>query len=107
MFKDIFGENPHAKILDFLADHTRYDYNLSDIAKFSEVSRPTVYRVIERLLKKKLVVKTRDIGNSPMYKLNTDSKLVQKILKFDFEIGKMIAELEDSKEVKKLEKVLA
>jgi len=106
MFKYIFGDNPHTKILEFLADHTRYDYNMSDISKFSEVSRPTTYRIIEYLLEKKLVTKTREMRNSPMYKLNTESPIVRKILKLDFEIGKMIAELEDSKEIRKLEKVL-
>jgi len=106
MFKDIIGDNPHTKVLDFLADHPRYDYNISDIARYSKVSRPTVYRVIEYLLKKKLVVKTRDMRNSSMYKLNTDSKIVQKILQFDLEIGKMIADFESTKEVKKLEEVL-
>lgn len=107
MFKDIFGDNPHTKVLDFLADHVRYDYNISDIARFSEVSRPTVYRIIEYLLKNKLVIKTRDMRNSSMYKLNTDSKIVQKILQFDLEVGKLIADIEATKGVKKLEKVIA
>ena len=52
MFKDIFGNSPQTKILDFLADHPNYDYNISDISKNSEVSRPTVYKIIEILLKK-------------------------------------------------------
>lgn len=107
MFKYIFGDNPHTKILEFLANHTRYDYNMSDISKFSGVSRPTTYRVIEYLLKNKLVVKTREMRNSPMYKLNTETEIVRKILKLDFEIGKMIADLEDNKDIQKLEKAIS
>lgn len=42
-----------------------------------------------------------------MYKLNTDSKIVQKILQFDLEVGKLIADIEATKGVKKLEKVIA
>jgi DNA-binding MarR family transcriptional regulator len=49
MFKDIFGNSPQTKILDFLADHPNYDYNVSDISKHSEVSRPTVYKIIEEM----------------------------------------------------------
>lgn len=79
---------------------------MSDISKFSGVSRPTTYRVIEYLLKNKLVVKTREMRNSPMYKLNTETEIVRKILKLDFEIGKMIADLEDNKEIQKLEKAI-
>ncbi|RLF52292.1 MAG: hypothetical protein DRN24_03485 [Thermoplasmata archaeon] len=106
MFKDIFGNSPQTKILDFLADHPNYDYNVSDISKNSGVSRPTVYKIIEILLKKKLIVKTRESGNSSLYKLNTENKLVQVILKFDFELAEQIAEMESKITVKKYEPVL-
>lgn len=106
MFKDIFGNSPQTKILDFLADHPNYDYNVSDISKNSEVSRPTVYKIIEILLKKKLIVKTRESGNSSLYKLNTENKLVKVILKFDFELAGQIAEMESKSSVKKYEPVL-
>ena len=107
MFKDIFGNNPQTKILDFLADHSNYDYNISDISKHSKVSRPTVYKIIEILLKKKLIVKTRESGNSSLYKLNMENKLVQVILKFDFELASQIAEMESKATVKKYEPALA
>ena len=107
MFKDIFGDGPQTKILDFLADHPNYDYNVSDISKNSEVSRPTVYKIVEILLKKKLIVKTRESGNSSLYKLNIENKLVQVILKFDFELASQIAEMESKVDVKKYEPVLS
>jgi len=107
MFKDIFGNSPQTKILDFLADHPNYDYNVSDISKNSEVSRPTVYKIIEILLKKKLIIKTRESGNSSLYKLNMKNKLVQVILKFDFELASQIAETESKDDVQKYESVLS
>jgi Fe2+ or Zn2+ uptake regulation protein len=94
------------EFLDFLADHPDYDYNISDISKNSEVSRPTVYKIVEILLKKKLIVKTRESGNSSLYKLNMENKLVQVILKFDFELAGQIAEMESESSVKKYEAVL-
>ena len=101
MFKDIFGSSPQTKILDFLADHPDYDYSISEIAKQAQVSRPTVYKVKDILLKKRLIIQTREQGNSPLYKLNIDNKLVQVILKFDFEIAKRIADIESQEAVKK------
>jgi len=101
MFKDIFGDSPQTKILDFLADHPDYDYSISEIAKHSQVSRPTVYKIKDILLKKELIIHTREQGNSPLYKLNIDNKLVQVILKFDFEIAKRIADIESQESVKK------
>ena len=101
MFKDIFESSPQTKILDFLADHPDYDYSISEIAKQAQVSRPTVYKVKDILLKKRLIIQTREQGNSPLYKLNLDNKLVQVILKFDFEIAKRIADIESQESVKK------
>ena len=106
MFRDIFGKNPQTKILDFLADYPRFDYSITEIAKKAEVSRPTTYKVIAALLDKKLVVKTRDQGNSSLYQLNLDNALVQTILKFDFELAAKIADIEGKKTVKRYRSVL-
>jgi len=101
MFKDIFGDSPQTKILDFLADHPDFDYSISEIAKNSHVSRPTVYKIKDILLKKGLIIQTREQGGSPLYKLNIDNKIVQVILKFDFEIAKKLADIESQESIKK------
>ena len=100
MFKDIFGDSPQTKVLDFLADYPDFDYSISEIAKNSNVSRPTVYKVIELLVKKDLVLKTREQGNSPLFKLNLENKLVQLILKFDFDVSAKLAEIEKENSLK-------
>jgi len=101
MFKDIFGDSPQTKILDFLADHPDFDYSISEIAKNSQVSRPTVYKIKDILLKKGLIIQTREQGGSPLYKLNIENKIVQVILKFDFEIAKKLADIESQESIKK------
>ncbi len=106
MFKNIFGNSPQTKILDFLADHPNYDYTISDIARQSEVSRPTVYKFLKKMMKEKLIIKTRNLGISSLYKLNIKNNLVQIILKFDFEFSKMMAEMESGKTVEKYEPTL-
>lgn len=107
MFKDLFGNNPQTKILDFLADHPHYDYNISDLSKKSGVSRPTVYKFLQVLLDKKLIIKTRDIGTSSMYKLNVKNNLVQLMLKFDFELAKERADLESEKTINIYDPILS
>ncbi len=101
MFKDIFGDSPQTKILDFLTDHPEFDYSISEIAKKSHVSRPTVYKIKDILLKKELIIRTREQGGSPLYKLNIENKIVQVILKFDFEIAKKLADIESQESIKK------
>lgn len=101
MFKDIFGYSPQTKILDFLTDHPDYDYSISEIAKKSQVSRPTVYKIKDILLEKGLIIQTREQGGSPLYKLNIDNKLIQIILKFNFDLAKKTADIESQESVKK------
>lgn len=105
MFKDIFGNNPQTKILDFLADYPRFDYSITEIAQKAKVSRPTVYKIIKSLVEKKLVIKTREQGTSCLYQLNTENKLVQVILKFDFELASHIAGLQKNVSVKHVQPV--
>ena len=107
MFKDIFGDSPQTKVLDFLADHPEFDYSISEIAKKSHVSRPTVYKIKDILLKKELIIQTREQGGSPLYKLNIENKIVQVILKFDFEIAKKLADIESQESVKNYSRTLA
>jgi len=85
MLKEIFGKNPQTNILDFLLDHPEYDYSISEIAKHSHVSRPTVYKTIDVLLEKQLVLITRTQGNSQLFRANCDNPLVQKMLAFENE----------------------
>jgi len=94
MFKDIFGDSPWTRILDFLADHPDSEYSITELVENSEISRPTLYKVMENLIQKKLISKSRIVGNTPLYRLNTGNKIVQKMMKFDFETSKLLAELE-------------
>jgi DNA-binding transcriptional ArsR family regulator len=79
-FTAIFGDAPSAKVLDFLADHAGFDYNISELAKHSGVARPTVYKVVADFLRKGILVETRKVGNSQLYKLNEESEVVQSLL---------------------------
>ncbi|KAA0001914.1 MAG: winged helix-turn-helix transcriptional regulator [Thermoplasmata archaeon] len=98
MFKAIFGNNPFAKILDFLGDHPDYDYNISDLSEYTEISRPTLYKIIPELVRKKLLIETRKVGKSKMYKLNTENEIVKVILKFDFELADIVAKMEEEEQ---------
>jgi predicted DNA-binding protein YlxM (UPF0122 family) len=105
MFKDIFGNNPQTKILDFLADYPRFDYSITEIAEKANVSRPTVYKIIKTLVETNLVRRTREQGVSSLYQLNTDNALVQVILQFDFEIAAKMAEQKTRKAGKQMKPV--
>lgn len=79
-FTAVFGDSPSARVLDFLAEHADFDYNISELAKHSGVARPTVYKVVRAFLAKGLLVETRRVGNSQLYKLNPESDTVQHLV---------------------------
>jgi len=54
-----------------------------------------------------LIIKTREQGNSQLFRLNIDNKLVKAIIKFDFEIAKKVADIKSQELVKKYSPPLA
>jgi len=93
MFTEIFGNSPRVKLLDFLADHVDFDYTISQIEEFTEISRPTLYRLIGELKAEKMISLTRQVGASKFYGLNTRNGKVIEMLQMEFEaINKRLLE---------------
>ncbi len=83
MFTDYFGETPRAKLLDFLGDHPTSDYNVTEIASRSGLTRVTVYRALEDLVQVQMVSQTRDVGQSKMFSINMEHPVIQSVLQAD------------------------
>jgi hypothetical protein len=84
IFIEVFGNNPIIKVLDFLITFQLFDYPLTEIAKNSGVSYSTMQTFWEKLEKNFIVTKTRRIGKSDLYKLNTKNPAVKQLLKLDW-----------------------
>jgi DNA-binding IclR family transcriptional regulator len=76
----VFGAHPDVRVLEFLAQHPEFDYNLSELARNADVSRPTAYKVVARLTKRGILARTRRVGASWFYRLNPASPLVKPLL---------------------------
>ncbi|HLG24971.1 MAG TPA: hypothetical protein VI564_08630 [Candidatus Nanoarchaeia archaeon] len=81
-FLEIEGSSPKNKVLDFLIVSQDFDYSLKDIAKFSNVSYPSVKQLKKELLKDKWITLVRKVGRAQMYRLNIKNKKVQKFIEF-------------------------
>ena len=86
VFVEVFGNNPIIKVLDFLITFQLFDYPLTEIAKNSEVSYSTLQTFWEKLEKNNIVVKTRRIGKSDMFQINTKNPAVQQLIKLDWNL---------------------
>lgn len=83
MFTAYLGDTPRAKILDFLGDHPTSDYNITELASKSGLTRATVYKVLEELVAVKMVSQPRDVGQSKMFAINMDHPVIQSVLRAD------------------------
>ena len=94
-----FGDTPQLRVLDFLIGFNFFDYPLTEIARNSNVSYNSLKSFFDNFLKSGIVIKTRKIGKSDYYKLNTDNSFVKNLIKLDWNLTKsnILPELQEKK----------
>ena len=107
LFIDFFGDYPIIRVLDFLIENEIFDYSRKDIAKYSDVSWNTLEKFFKRLLKMKIIIRTRKVGKSDMYKINLENPIVKKLIEMDkgLMLGSIIDETESRMKVKLQQRV--
>src|SRR3989344_5095285 len=83
LFIELFGESPTIKVLDFLLTERGLDFYISDMARNSSIGRATLYRIWEQLIKNEIILPTRVIGKSQLYKLNATNPKIKKLIEID------------------------
>ena len=84
IFVEVFGNNPMMKVIDFLITFQLFDYPLTEIAKNSGVSYSTLQTFWDKLERNNIIIKTRRVGKSDLYKLDTNNPAVKQLLKLDW-----------------------
>ena len=80
LFRQALGDTPKIRVLEFLIEGRELDYSISDIAEGAEIGRTTLFRIFDDLLKSKIIIPTRVIGNAKLFRLNMDNLFVQKMV---------------------------
>ena len=83
LFIEFMGDSPTVRVLDYLVTERDLDFSITDMAKNSGIGRSTLYRIWDDLIKNKIIVPTRIIGKAKLYKLNTESKAIKKLIEID------------------------
>jgi len=86
IFLEVFGNNPTMKVIDFLITYQLFDYPLTEIAKNSEVSYSTLQTFWNNLEKNNIVIKTRRVGKSDLFKINTDNLAIKQLIMLDWNL---------------------
>ncbi|MBM3309313.1 MAG: hypothetical protein FJY77_03580 [Candidatus Altiarchaeales archaeon] len=74
------GDNPVTRIMDFLIDNKGMDYSKKDIAEGAGISRGALFKNWSRIEEFGIVKEMRRFGKTKLYTLNTENKVVQKLL---------------------------
>jgi DNA-binding XRE family transcriptional regulator len=87
MFIELLGDSPTVRVLDHLITERDLDFSKTDMAKNAGVSRATLYRLWNDLIKNKIIIHTRIIGRAKLYKLNTSLPQIKKLTEiFDIQV---------------------
>lgn len=86
LFRKALGDTSKIRVLEFLIEGRELDYSITDIAEGAEIGRTTLFRIWDDLIKTKILVPTRQIGNAKLYKLNIDNAFVKKLVEIFDEI---------------------
>jgi Fe2+ or Zn2+ uptake regulation protein len=104
MFTEIFGDSPQVKVLDLLITQDDMEYTKKEIAECAEVGRSTLYTFWDTLERYDIVKKTRRIGNTWLYRINTDSPAVKALQEFQLRVVDIIVQ-DETKEKKEQPKL--
>ena len=99
IFVEYFGDSPYIRVLDFMIEGQLFDYSMTEIARGAGVGWGSFRKIWINLLNKRMVIQTRVIGNAKLFRLNKDNPIVQKLVKFDVELTKMVTDQELEKEI--------
>ncbi len=77
MLSRIFGECPQVKIIDFLVAHPWSEFSKTELAEGAQITRPTVYKLLDKLLAENLVIETKKAGNIQLYQTNRNSEVIK------------------------------
>ncbi|MBI2546364.1 hypothetical protein HYV81_04240 [Candidatus Woesearchaeota archaeon] len=70
IFRELFGDTPNVRVLEYLLEGRELDHSIGDIAEGAGINRVTLFRLWPKIEKSKLVMHTRKIGNAKLFMLN-------------------------------------
>ena len=92
VFLATFGESPFIKVLDFFLTYPSFDYSKTQVADEIGISRITIEKIWRKLIKDKIIIKTRTIGKAELCKLNTQNPKVKILMKIALELASVYFE---------------
>lgn len=88
LFLEQFGDTPQLRVIDFLIDNHFFDFPVTEIARESNVSYNSIKVFFPNFIKSGIAYKTRRIGKSDYFKLNSENPFAKNLVKLDWILTK-------------------
>ena len=66
----VFGENPKLRIIDFFLDNPSFDFTKKEVIEALGMNKQTFYKYFREIEKQGIVVVSRRIGRTKLYRIN-------------------------------------
>jgi len=73
----LFGSSPKTRILDLFLDNPLFEFTRNEIIEALGMAKSTLYSTLPGLEETRVIVETRKIGKASLYRLNSESPVVQ------------------------------
>lgn len=83
IFRDVFGNNPTMKVLDFLIENKGIDFSKKEIIEGAGISKDTLFNYWQEIEEQQIVIVTRKFGKTKLYTLNSKNLIVKKLLELE------------------------
>ena len=81
------GDTPRLRVVDFLITFQDFDYSLTEIAEGSGVAYRTLMEIWSDIEKTQLVIETRKVGKSRMFKANMNNPVMHGMSKLQLQLA--------------------
>jgi len=80
IFRNLFGDTPKIRVLEFLLSARDLDHSIGAIAKGAGINRVTLFRLWSEIEHSSIVTHTRNIGNAKLFILNRKNPYVGNLM---------------------------
>jgi hypothetical protein len=94
IFLMTFGKSPQTRIIDLFLDNPFFEFTRLELVEALGMAKVTMYNTIPLIVQSGIVIPSRKIGRSQLYRLNGNSQIVRNLQNIIKEASLEIAELE-------------
>ncbi|MFB6176314.1 MAG: hypothetical protein ABEI99_04075 [Halobaculum sp.] len=93
-FVELLGGAGKAKIVEAFVDHPQSRLSVADVTEIAGVSKSTFHRNRELLCELGVIERAGEVGGATLYELNRDSDLAAALGRTNYELRRLVADVE-------------